>query len=198
MNNTKTTIFESAIKIFSNNGYDGATMDAIAADAGVAKGTLYYHFKSKQEIFRYIISKGLQIIKEEIEDIINEKEDAISKLKSLCKIQLGLVYERKDFFKVIMGQLWGKNSRQLELREAVDKYILYIQKYLEDAIKEGTIKEGNTYFMAYTLFGTICSAAVYELMNGDKENINSDKKNYIDMIGNTIDYVLNGIKIKKC
>lgn len=197
MNNTKTTIFESAIKIFSHNGYNGATMDSIAADAGVAKGTLYYHFKSKEEIFRYIISEGLQIIRQEIEEIINEKEDAISKIRSLCKIQLGLVYKRKDFFKVIMGQLWGRNSRQLKLREAIDKYLLYIQKYLEDAIKEGTIKEGNTYFMAYALFGTICSAAVYELMNADKENVNSDKKNYIDMIDNIIDYILNGIRIKK-
>ncbi|AND83291.1 TetR family transcriptional regulator [Clostridium tyrobutyricum] len=196
MNNTKMAIFESAIKIFSNYGYDGATMDAIAADTGVAKGTLYYHFKSKEEIFKYIISQGMSIIKEEIEDIANTKQDALSKLKVLCKIQLGLVYEKKDFFKVIMSQLWGQESRQLELRESINKYIMYIQKYLEDAVDEGSIKKDNTYYMAYTLFGSICSAAVYELINQDNENVNKDKKNYNHMIDNIIEYILGGIEIK--
>lgn len=73
MSNTKSLIFKSAIKIFSKNGYNGATMDAIATDAGVAKGTLYYHFKSKEEIFKYIIQEGMNIVKKEIEDITNNE-----------------------------------------------------------------------------------------------------------------------------
>jgi TetR/AcrR family transcriptional regulator len=190
MNNTKDIIFKSAVKIFSNNGYNGATMDAIAADAGVAKGTLYYHFKSKEKIFKYIVLEGMNIIKKEIEEVANKEQNSLSKLKVLCKIQLGLVYERKEFFKVIMSQLWGQEGRQLELREAVNKYIIYIEKYLQDAINEGTIKDGDTYSMAYTLFGTICSAAVYELINEDKQHANKDKKKYGNMIDNIINYVL--------
>ncbi|WP_446898184.1 TetR/AcrR family transcriptional regulator [Clostridium sp. LBM24168] len=193
MSNTKTLIFKSAIRIFSKNGYNGATMDAIAADAGVAKGTLYYHFKSKEEIFKYIIQEGMNIVKNEIEDIANNEQDSLSKLKVLCKTQLGLVYEIKDFFRVIMSQLWGQETRQYELRDAINSYILYIQKYLDDAIKEGFIKNGDTYSMAYALFGTICSLSVYELTNSSKEHLNSDKKNYNDMVDNIINYVLNGI-----
>ncbi len=44
----RTWFFKSAIKIFSESGYRGATMDDIAANAGLVKGTLYYHFKSKE------------------------------------------------------------------------------------------------------------------------------------------------------
>ena len=51
MNKTKRAIFESAIKVFSKSGYTGATMDEVVAKAGVAKGSLYYHFKSKEELF---------------------------------------------------------------------------------------------------------------------------------------------------
>jgi hypothetical protein len=135
----------------------------------------------------------MDIIKDEIEKIANNKQDSLSKLKVLCKIQLGLVYERKEFFKVVMSQLWGQQGRQLELREAVNNYIVYIQKYLENAVKEGTIKNGDTCSMAYTLFGTICSAAVYELINEDKQHINKDKKKYTNMIDNIINCVLCGI-----
>jgi len=171
MNKTKMSIFESAIKVFSINGYDGATMDDMAQEAGVAKGTLYYHFKSKEEIFRYIITEGMELIKEQLETAAEREKDSLSKLKAICKLQLNLVYEKKDFFKVVMSQLWGQEIRQLELRDIIQKYIFNLEKYIKEAIDDGLIKNGEPYFMAYTFFGALCSAAVYELINKDKNNI---------------------------
>ncbi|MBC2582380.1 TetR/AcrR family transcriptional regulator [Clostridium sp. DJ247] len=187
MNKTKRLIFESSIKIFSMYGYNGATMDTIAADAGVAKGTLYYHFKSKEEIFNYIIKEGMLLLKDRIESSIIEHEDILSKIKLLCKIQLGLVHESKDFFKVIMSQLWGQESRQLELRESIEKYINYIKTYLEEAIAQGVIKNGDSLHMAYTLFGTLCSVATYELIDEHGEDLEQ-------LIDNILSYVLNGMQ----
>ena len=69
MNKTKRLIFKAAIKVFSQNGYNGTTMDDIAKEANVAKGTLYYHFKSKEEIFKFIINGGMDIISEKLEEI---------------------------------------------------------------------------------------------------------------------------------
>lgn len=187
MNKTKRAIFDSAIKVFSNSGYNGATMDIIAADAGVAKGTLYYHFKSKEEIFNFIIEQGMAAIKEKIESIAVKQEDILSKIKVLCRVQLGFVYESRDFFKVVMSQLWGQESRQLELRESIKKYINYMKSYLEEAMKQGVVKKGDSYLMAYTLFGTICSATVYELINEDKTDIE-------ELIDNLLGNILNGIQ----
>lgn len=189
MNKTKRAIFDSAIKVFSNSGYNGATMDIIAADAGVAKGTLYYHFKSKEEIFNFIIQEGMAAIKEKIESIAVKQGDILSKIKVLCRVQLGFVYESRDFFKVVMSQLWGQESRQLELRESIKKYINYMQSYLEEAMKQGVVKKGDSYLMAYTLFGTICSATVYELISEDKKNID-------ELIDCLLEYILNGIQEK--
>ncbi len=69
MNRTKKLIFESAIRIFSDCGYRGATMDDIASNAGLAKGTLYYHFTSKEEIFNFIVEEGIQILQDQVLDI---------------------------------------------------------------------------------------------------------------------------------
>ena len=187
MNKTKKAIFHSAIKIFSKSGYNGATMDDIAFNAGVAKGTLYYHFRSKEEIFKYIIKEGTSIIIERMECIAKNEHDALSKLKALCKIQLSLVYENRDFFKVIMSQLWGQELRQLELRHTIKGYINYIEKYLRQSIDEGSIKNGEVSFMAYTIFGTICSATVYELINEDDRDIH-------EVNDNLVGYILSGIK----
>jgi len=187
MNKTKKTIFESAIKVFSGSGYDGATMDGIAVNAGVAKGTLYYHFKSKEEIFKYIITEGMNIIIEQIEAATEKEEDSLVKLKALCRVQLSLVYENRDFFKVIMSQLWGQEIRHLQIREVVRVYINIIEKHLKGAMDQGVIKKAETSFMAYTFFGTLCSAAVYELINKDDTDVE-------DVIDNLMQYILTGIQ----
>ena len=58
MKGTKRRIFETAIDLFARKGYEATSIDEITAVVGVAKGTLYYHFKSKDDIFRYLTEQG--------------------------------------------------------------------------------------------------------------------------------------------
>lgn len=190
MNKTKRSIFESALRIFSESGYSEATMDDIAVNAGVAKGTLYYHFKSKEEIFKYVISEGMDVITEEMENATKDITDPIEKIVAVCKVQFGLVHRNKDFFKVVMSQLWGQESRQFELREVVKVYIGSIEKFLKEAMDAGVLKKGETKFMAYTLFGSICSGAIYDLINDDLKSIDN-------LMDNITSYILDGIRMDK-
>jgi len=48
-------IFDAATELFSKSGYHGVSVDAIAKKAGISKGNLYWHFKSKQEIFLQLL-----------------------------------------------------------------------------------------------------------------------------------------------
>ncbi|WP_102399522.1 TetR/AcrR family transcriptional regulator [Haloimpatiens massiliensis] len=189
MNKTKKAIFESSVKVFSKYGYERATMDEIAANANVAKGTLYYHFKSKQEIFEYIITKGINMIREEVSEVVNAEKTYISRLRELCRVQLSIIYKNGDFFKVIMSQLWGQHITNLKLRDAIGKYIEFIEENLRDAMKNGEVRKGEPKFMAYTFFGVLCSAAVYELINKDIKDVN-------EVIDNLITYTIEGIGVK--
>ena len=127
MNKTKKLIFESAIKIFSESGYRGATMDDIASNAGLAKGTLYYNFASKEDIFNFIVEEGLQILQNQVMEVQHMNIGPIEKLIKICRIQLTFLYGYTNFFKVVMSQLWGTENRQNELREKIRKYINEIE-----------------------------------------------------------------------
>ena len=188
MNNTKRLIFESALKVFSECGYNGAIMDDIAFRAGVAKGTLYYHFTSKEEIFKFTITEGMNLVKEKIEAVTFIQVNPIEKLKALCKVELSLVYDNRDFFKVIMSQLWGQESRQLDLREVIHNHIKLLEEFIQPAMDGGFIKKTEASFVAYTIFGTVCSAAIYELLRNDKAETG-------DVIENLMNYILNGIGV---
>ncbi|MBX4258442.1 TetR/AcrR family transcriptional regulator [Clostridium estertheticum] len=187
MNKTKNSIFLSAVKVFSSNGYEGATMDEIAISAGVAKGTLYYHFRSKEEIFKYIISEGMKLVQDEISAVSNNSDTALGRLKSVFKVQIMIVHRNKDFFKVIASQIWGKELRQFELRNKIESYINDMEGLIDDAIKSNQIKKGNSRLMAYSFIGSICSSSIYEISNSDGDMDNS--------VESMMEYILNGIGI---
>ena len=66
MNKTKRKIFETSMQLFAQKGYDATSVEEITATVGVAKGTLYYHFSSKEEIFQFLIEEGVKLLKNSI------------------------------------------------------------------------------------------------------------------------------------
>lgn len=189
MNKTKKLIFESAIKIFSESGYRGATMDDIAINAGLAKGTLYYHFESKEVIFNFIVEEGLQILKNEVTKVQEMNIGPIDKLIKICRIQLTFLYGYTNFFKVVMSQLWGAENRQNQLRNKIKEYINEIEINIKGAVESEIIKEGDTELMAFQFFGSLCSSAIYESIHNEK----IDLENIID---STIKFTFQGLGLK--
>ena len=188
MNKTKRLIFDSAIRTFSECGYKGATMDDIASNAGLAKGTLYYHFASKEEIFNFIVEEGIKILQNQVVDIKKENIGSVEKLVKISEIQLSFLYGYTDFFKVVMSQLWGNEKRQDELRGKIRVYIKEIEVNIKEAMDEGKIKRSDSELMSYQFFGALCIAAIYE-------SINTDKIELDDIIRKTIEFTLKGLGI---
>lgn len=64
---TKGKIIEAAIRLFSNRGFNAASVDDICAEAGVSKGAFYHHFESKQALFLALLDGWLKTIDNAIE-----------------------------------------------------------------------------------------------------------------------------------
>ena len=168
MNKTKKAIFDAAIEIFSHYGYDGATMDEVASRAGVAKGTLYYHFKSKEEIFKFIIKEGINLFSDAVEEEIKDIEDPHEIVKTTAKVQLKYMEDNKYLFRVIISQVWGDGERNKELREAVSKLINISTKSYSGVINKGIVSEEEANFLGYSFIGILVSIALYDLLNGEE------------------------------
>lgn len=64
---TRAHILEAAVKQFSVNGYNKASVDSICEQAGVSKGAFYHHFKTKQDVFLALLDGWLQTFDQAIE-----------------------------------------------------------------------------------------------------------------------------------
>ena len=76
---TKMLILGSARTLFSEKGYDNTPVEEICALAGIAKGTFFYHFESKQSIVRYILAMHIGEYAQKISEQMDTFKDAISK-----------------------------------------------------------------------------------------------------------------------
>jgi len=83
IDDTRDTILNVANRLFSRFGFHKTSMDEIAKVARKAKGSLYYHFASKEELFKEVISKEMDNLKNQLSVIINDNAtDASEKLKN--------------------------------------------------------------------------------------------------------------------
>ncbi|MFO8009811.1 MAG: TetR/AcrR family transcriptional regulator [Dehalococcoidia bacterium] len=80
----KNQIIEAAAELFSQSGYHGVSVDEIARSAGVSKGNLYWHFRSKEEIFRQMFEHLTIPLFEPLLQILDKEMPPQEKLRALA------------------------------------------------------------------------------------------------------------------
>ena len=103
---TRDRVLESAARVFARKGYLGASLDEVAADAGLTKGAVYWHFKSKNDLFfallnsRYEHEVGEQIPEAFKRDA--EHADPKESLKALLCSMLQRVRDDEDWPRLML------------------------------------------------------------------------------------------------
>ena len=135
MNKTKRKIFETSMKLFAEKGYDATSIEEITSVVGVAKGTLYYHFSSKEEIFNFLIEEGMKLLKNSI-SIKTEKQEAyIDKLKAVILIEIKIIIKYENFMSIVFSEIWGNSKRSNTCRKYVNEYLDIVKEILKKGIE---------------------------------------------------------------
>ena len=163
MNKTKRKIFETSMKLFAEKGYDATSIEEITATVGVAKGTLYYHFSSKEEIFKFLVEEGVMLLKNSIEIKTEKLTNSIDKLRAIVLIELKVLVKYESFMTIILSEIWGSGTRAKMCRDYVFEYIQMIQEIVEEGMKKGEIVEADPNVIASGIFGFACSSLIYKL-----------------------------------
>lgn len=136
---TRTKIIEAAIKLFSNRGYNAASVDDICAEAGISKGAFYHHFKSKQELFLALLDDWLQTI----DNAIAASQD-LSAPETFTRMTEAFpyIFETAGDGLPMFLEFWLQASRDKKIWEAsIAPYRRY-HKHFTSLIKKG-VDEGS-------------------------------------------------------
>lgn len=169
MNKTKRKIFETSMKLFAEKGYDATSIEEITATVGVAKGTLYYHFSSKEEIFKFLIEEGVKLLKNSIAIKTDKLENSLDKIRAIVLIQIKVLVKYESFMTIILSQIWGTDPRSRLCKGYVFDYIQMIEEIVQEGINKGEIVDGDTNVIASGIFGFTCSSLIYKMRHQETQ-----------------------------
>src|SRR4051794_38705196 len=78
----------TAARVFARHGYPGTDVQAVADAAGVAKGTLYLYFDSKQALFLAAVDQGIRDLQEHIDSSIEHIADPLQRIAEAMRAYL--------------------------------------------------------------------------------------------------------------
>src|ERR1700704_2288310 len=134
-------IIDAAIRVFARNGYYNSRVSDIAREAGIASGTIYLYFKTKDEIlvtlFREKMAEWVSLVRREIAT----EPDPVAKLRRLVALHFGVLESNPDLAEVVQVELrQGHKFFRGASAHEVSAYFALIGGVLEAGIATGQIR----------------------------------------------------------
>jgi TetR/AcrR family fatty acid metabolism transcriptional regulator len=161
-------ILRAAIKVFARKGFYATRVSEIAKAAGVADGTIYLYFQSKDDvlvrIFEDRITRLLEVLRHELERSPSFEE----RMRRIVGLQLGLLEGQRDLAEVITVNL--RQSSKLLKQYATPLFVEYLEVLagvIADGQREGVVRgDAHPRILARALFGALDGVALTWALGG--------------------------------
>lgn len=193
------TILNAALEVFIENGFTNASMNDIAAKAGLGKGTLYEYFQNKEDLFIQVVEVQVSYFFNEINNRISDKITLGEILNEIIKFTQETIEEVEFIFKFVMfGQFFEMSSEAKQkfhemMSSNREEYINVLRKLFKKGSEDGVLREFDWDFAANFITEMIAAYCSFkEHIMGDcwlqqQKDLDRDKM---------VDFILNGIGAK--
>jgi len=120
---TRKKIVTIANKLFSKFGFHKTSMDEIAKLSRKAKGSLYYHFKSKEDLFKQIVLNEITNLKKQLSIVItDDKLSASEKIKSYFIVRMDVLHHASNYHETLKADFFEHFDFIDDLRKELDDW----------------------------------------------------------------------------
>ncbi|MHB8780007.1 MAG: TetR/AcrR family transcriptional regulator [Candidatus Geothermincolia bacterium] len=156
----ETDIKAAALKIFSGKGYHRSTMAEIAVEAGFGKGTIYWYWKSKEDLYFALISDLHGEILRMMEEGRQLAAQPLEKMAYVANGMVDIYYRDRDYCKLS----WRMRAEELQafspehvagLHEYVTRTRASLEEMLVEAQAEGLFPGQDPYYLACLILGMV-------------------------------------------
>lgn len=158
---SKEKIYQIATKIFARNNYDAVSIDSIVEKAKIAKGTFYYHFASKEELFSNLIDQGIDELVLLIKQSIKNVNDPFKKIEAILETQLNYFLQHQDVCRILLTEVWRTETRWRKYINRINQeYITILSRVIRQGIEEKkftklSVKATTTAIFSLISFGSM-------------------------------------------
>jgi AcrR family transcriptional regulator len=137
-------VLDAARRIFSRLGYAAASVEEIAKEAGMAKGTIYLHFKSKEEVFATVVVGDLEYLTNQMIEGMSAARTFEERLTVFLNQRLPHPQRNKDFLRICFAEFESRASHSALTSQGIEKPFFrgvdFMRRCLQQAIAEGELR----------------------------------------------------------
>src|SRR6185503_5756330 len=182
-------IMRAAISVFAHNGYFNSKVADIAREAGVADGTVYLYFKSKEEILHSIFDRSVEEALDAARKRVERLDDPREKLRQIAHMHLERLGADRDLAVVFQVELRGSTKFMEEFSAAgFAEYLALIRSTFEEGQRAGLFRADlNARVVAKVLFGALDEMATNWILSKRRYKL-------APMADQVLDIFLNGVR----
>ena len=161
---TRRALLEAALTVFGEKGYHGAAVDEIVDKAGRSKGAAYFHFPSKEAIFRALIRELGKHLVDRIEQEIELAVSPIERLDAALLALIDIFVKHRTLARFMLLEVAGAGRMFSEDLIFVRKqFVLVIARQLDAGVEAGIIEPCDTALIATAWFGALNEVVIHWL-----------------------------------
>jgi AcrR family transcriptional regulator len=153
---TKERILEAALEVFSDKGFFVATVDEIAEQAGVGKGTLYRYFANKEALFNELVRIRLEELEQRTIIVLNTEDDVISMITKYLRVYFEFFDHNQRLYRVIVQEHldFGDQMQDLYIKKVMRR-VPILKRKIYEATQLGVFKDVDFQTVFYGVMGFI-------------------------------------------
>lgn len=152
----KEAILEGVVNVLIKDGSEGLTMQRVAEEAGVAKGTLYTYFDNKSTLLKAVLRSSIEPLIQEVDKILGSDFDPAEKLQQIIERTLSYFDENRDMFRVLMHERHKVLGRQPRQKSSHYQHLVAgIASVISQGIESGQFRNRDPQKIATMLVGAI-------------------------------------------
>lgn len=150
----RSRILQAALDEFSDKGYHPSTIDSIAERAGIAKGTVYRYFNTKEGLFNALKEDTISEFVEHARHDLSQEEDVLKIIESVIKNYLSFFEKNSAFFKVIIQEHkdFGREFSEKFINELI-LALPGLKRRCWKASRNGHLKQMNYFTVFFGIIG---------------------------------------------
>jgi len=168
-------ILAAGLALFSNGPYQAVTMDRVAQVAGVAKGTLYLYFESKEALYLGIVRDGLESIVSSFQASVDPASDVVERMRRGIEAGVAFYGGRRDLLRLIMTEEPRVGEARLKLvEEWRERGLRFFSSLIDEGIREGKFAPVDSRLAALALIGSMRSVMLDYTTQGSLDGVTRD------------------------
>ncbi len=182
-------ILRAAVRAFSQHGYHDCTVARVAREAGVADGTLYLYFRSKEDLLVSAFRHVLEGILDRLDREMSAAADPVERLRRLVELHLQVMEDDPELASFLQFQLRQPDPAiRRAISDPLRAYARRIERAVDDGKASGVLRpEVPTRAVRRVLFGAIDETVSAWLLHGRDSPLRA-------RAGPILDIVLNGVR----